>query len=83
MHYKFNTRVSIALMIQTVLHRCATVFILLKQLAILTTFHTQPHFKPNESQIPVFIASPNSPWQLQKFSPMAETKKTAARQFSV
>lgn len=65
MHYKFNTDVSITLMVQTVQHRNATDFTLLKQLAVLTAFHMR-HFKPNESQAPKFTASPNLPWQLLK-----------------
>lgn len=66
MYYKCNTDVSITLMVQTVQHRNAIVFTLLKQLAALTPFHTTRCFKPNESQTPVFTASPNSPWQLLK-----------------
>ena len=66
MHYKFNTDVSITLTVQTVQHGNATVFTLLKQLAVLTPFHTTRHFKPNEPQTPIIAASPNWPWQLLK-----------------
>lgn len=82
MHYKFNTDVSITLTVQTVQHRNATVFTMLKELTVLTPFHTTRHFKPNESQTPIFTASPNLPWQLLKLWPVAETMKTSAHQFN-
>lgn len=69
-------------MVQTVYHRNVTVFTLLKQLAVLTPFQAMRYFKPNESQAPISTASPNSPWQLLKFRPMAETTKISAWQFS-
>lgn len=37
-------------MVQSIQHRNATGFILPKQLAVLTLFHTVRHFKPNDSQ---------------------------------
>lgn len=80
-HYRFNTDASITATVQTVQHRNATTFTPFKQLAALTPLHMR-HFKPNESQIPIFTASPNLPWQLLQLWPVAEKMKTSAWQFS-